>query len=97
MVNNLNVPIRLASLLLMSNAQITMTEIQALPFVTNRQEADAVAQNLMRVFGPRYRIEVSSGLGRSGVMLRLETALGSTESSQVSARRAAEPTSLSIA
>lgn len=88
MVNTLDVPVRLASVLLMSNAQITMAEIQSLPFVNNRQEANAVAQNLMRVFSPRYRIEVSSGLGSSDVKLRLETAPASTELRGVSAWQA---------
>ena len=87
MVNNLDVPIRLASVLLMSNAQITMAEIQSLPFVNNREEANAVAQNLMSVFGPGYRIEVASGIGRADVKLRLETAQPSAASHTMSTHR----------
>ena len=87
MVNNLDIPVRLASVLLISNAQITMSEIQSLPFVNNREEANAVAQNLMSVFGPRYRIEVTSGIGRADIKLSLETAQASPALHDISARR----------
>ena len=86
MVNTLDVPIRLASALLMSNAQITMAEIQSLPFVNNREEANAVAQNLMCIFGPRYRIEVASGVGRSDVRLMLDAVQPPADQSDTSAR-----------
>ena len=86
MVNTLDVPIRLASALLMSDAQITMAEIQSLPFVNNREEANAVAQNLMRIFGPRYRIEVASGVGHSDVRLMLDVAQPLADWNNASAR-----------
>lgn len=74
MVNTLDIPIRLASLLLMSRAQITMSEIKSLPFVNNEKEADAVAQNLMGMVSPGFQIKAPSSMGQGETKLILEMA-----------------------
>ena len=67
------VSVRLAGMLLLKNAQITLEEIEALPFVQGREEAYAIAQRLLKEFQPPYRIEIDSGFDGSECRLRLSS------------------------
>ena len=58
-------------MLLLSNAQITLEEIESLPFVESREEAYAVARRLLRLFTPPYQVEVDPLIHQSGVKLKL--------------------------
>lgn len=55
------VSVRMAGMLLLDNTQITIEEIEALPFIGDRQEAYAVAQRLIAGFASTYGVEVSPG------------------------------------
>ncbi len=71
MVDRFAVSTKIAQALLLSNAHITLTEIEALPFVEDRKEACAVASRLLRLFAPPYHIEVDQLAYQSDVKLRL--------------------------
>ena len=71
MVDTFAVSTRLAAMLLLSKAQITLGEIEALPFVEGRQEAYVIARRLVRLFSPPYQIEVDSVIRESDIKLRL--------------------------
>lgn len=71
MVDTFAVSKRLAGMLLLGRDQITLEEIQALPFVESRDEAFVIAQELLRSFGPSYRMEVDLSPRDSNIKLRL--------------------------
>ena len=71
MVDTFAISVRLAKALLLSNGQITIEEIEDIPFVNGRSEAYAIAQRLLGAFAPPYQIAVDSGIGESDVRLRL--------------------------
>ena len=70
-IDTYSVAVKLAGMLLLHDGEITVGEIESLPFVNNRQEAIAIAQKLAKAFESDYQVEVSSGLGQSGARLRL--------------------------
>lgn len=49
MPDTFSVSVRQAEILLLNDAQISLKEIQALPFINNHQEALAVAQRLIKI------------------------------------------------
>ena len=70
MVDTFAVSVRLAGLLLLHESQVTIRDIEALPFVSSRQEADAVAQKLINCFStPGNKIELFRAPGDSDVRL----------------------------
>ena len=71
MVDKLAISTRLAGALLLSNTQITLEEIESLPFVESRQEAYAIAKRLVHLFEPPYQIEVDSLFRQSDIKLRI--------------------------
>ena len=84
MVDTFSLSVRLAGMLLLQNGQITVGEIEALPFVSDRQEARAIAQRLARAFGRHYRIEVPTGPGTVDTEIRLVSDAVSSESREIS-------------
>ncbi len=54
------VSVRQAEMLLLNDAQISINEIQALPFIKDRQEALAVIQRLIKILPPKYRVEITT-------------------------------------
>ena len=71
MVDTYALAVRLAGMLLMRNGQITIGEIQNLPFVRDKDEAYAVAQRLVQVFGHHHGIEFTSETGGPDTRLSL--------------------------
>lgn len=53
------ISVRQAEMLLLNDAQITLKEIQALPFIDDQQEALAVAQRLVKILPSKFRVEIS--------------------------------------
>ena len=70
-IDTYSIAVKLGGMLLIQNGQITVGEIESLPFVQGKREACAVAQRLAKAFGPRYRIEVAEGVGGAETRLRL--------------------------
>ena len=70
-VDTYTIAVKLAGMVLMQNGQITLGEIQNLPFVQSKQEAYAIAQRLARAFGSRYHIEVAEDAGGAETRLML--------------------------
>ena len=60
MPDTFSVSVRQAEILLLNDAQISLKEIQALPFINNHQEALAVAQRLIKILAPKYSVEITS-------------------------------------
>ncbi len=58
-------------MLLLHDAQIALDEIEALPFVNSRQEAQAVALRLWDTFKRQYPIELAASPGQTDLRLRL--------------------------
>ena len=71
MVDTYAIAVKLAGMVLMQSGQITLGEIETLPFVQSKQEAYAIARRLAKAFGPRYRIEVAEYTGGAETKLRL--------------------------
>ncbi len=59
MPDTFSVSVRQAEMLLLNDAQISLKEIQALPFIDDHQEALAVAQKLVKNIGARYRVGIT--------------------------------------
>ena len=53
-----NVSVRLAGVLLIQDGEITLSDIESLPFVETREEALSIARKLVHVFGEEYRVEM---------------------------------------
>ena len=81
MVDTFAISVRLAGMLLLHNAQITLEEIEALPFVDSHEEAKAVAQRLLKAFARQYPIELAASPGQTDLRLRL-TAEGRLEAAR---------------
>ena len=60
MPDTFSVSVRLAEMLLLNDAHISLKEIQALPFIDGQQEALAVAQRLIKILAPKYSVEITS-------------------------------------
>ena len=88
MVDTFAISVRLAGIFLLNNAQITLEEIEALPFVNSHQEAQAVAQRLLTAFR-QYSIELTARPGQTDLRLRL-TAEGLLEAARRSGARKEE-------
>lgn len=73
------ISLTLAGMMLLRNGQITLDEIEALPFVENRQDALAIARRLLNTFGNAYRVELRTGGDLSRVSLSLEGVKAATE------------------
>lgn len=71
MVETFDVSVRMAGLLLLNNSQISIEEIEALPFIDGRREAYAVAQRLVAGFASTYKVEVASGPWEFDIKIRL--------------------------
>ena len=71
LVDTYAIAVKLAGMLLIQNGQITIREIETLPFVRDRLEAEAIAQRLAKAFTGYYRIEVAEGVGSAETRLRL--------------------------
>lgn len=70
-VDTFAISVRLAGMFLLHNAQITLEEIEALPFVNSHQEAKAVAKRLLKTFARQYPIELTADPGQTNLRLRL--------------------------
>ena len=81
MVDTFAISVRLAGMLLLHNAQITLEEIEALPFVDSHEEAKAVAQRLLKAFARQYPIELTASPRQTDLRLRL-TAEGRLEAAR---------------
>ena len=57
-----------AAIALLTKGRISLAEIEAIPCVRGRREAIAVANRLLRSFGPRCRVDHGGGYG---IRLRL--------------------------
>ena len=71
MLDTFAIATKIAGVLLLSNTEITLKDIEAIPFVSSREEAYAIAQKLVRLFGPPFRIEVDAVVRESEFKLRL--------------------------
>ena len=49
-----NVSVRLAGVLLIQDGEITLSDIESLPFVETKEEALSIARKLVHVFGEEY-------------------------------------------
>ena len=65
------IAMKLAGMLLLQNGRVSVSEIEALPFVRDRYEALAIAQTLLRWLGDQCPIEVSGEEDPSGISLSL--------------------------
>ena len=74
--------VRMAGMLLLNNSQITIQEIEALPFIDDGEEAYAVAQRLVEGFAATHHVEVASGPWEKNVKIRLVSSDGSKVSPQ---------------
>ena len=72
MTDTFAIAVQLAGMLLLREAQITIGDIEALPFVHSREEALAVAQRLLSAFGPTYGMKLVSDPWASDVMFKLD-------------------------
>ena len=63
--------LRLAGVLLVQNGGISLSEIEALPFVKDRREALAIAKRLLNGSVGPYRVTVSENRGDLDIRLRL--------------------------
>ena len=73
MVDRFTVSVKLAGMLLLDNGQISVREIECLPLVKNRQEANAIAHNLMEAMQPKFQISVTAGVGQTDTRLSLSS------------------------
>ncbi len=64
--------LRLAGALLIQNGGISLSEIEALPFVNDRKEALAIAKRLLNGSVGPYRVTVSESRGDLDISLCLE-------------------------
>ena len=74
MTDTFAISVRLAGMLLLRESQITLQDIEALPLVRNRQEAYAVAQKLLKAFGPTYGMKLVSDPWSSELKFQLDRA-----------------------
>ena len=72
MIDTFDVSVRLAGLLLLNDSQLAIEDIEALPFVSSRHEADAIAQRLVKCFSSSHnKIELLQDPQGSRVRLML--------------------------
>ena len=88
MIDEFTLSVRLAGMLLLQDGQISLEEIESLPFVNSRTESRAVAQRLLRGFSSQYNIEVVPGSGPTDVRLKLSEVDTNPESRRPAAAKA---------
>ena len=71
MVDTFEISVTLAATLFLRKGDVSISDIRALPFVSDEQEAFAIAGRLTEAFGPRCRVEAQDSLGGANVRLRM--------------------------
>ena len=71
MIDTFDISVRLAGMLLLHDGEISVSDIEAIPFVQNRAEAHAVARKLAYTFEGMYGIDISSTTLRPEARLRI--------------------------
>ena len=79
-VDSFAVAVRLAGMLLLHDSQISLEEIEALPFVHSRLEAQAVARKLVRSFAGQYALKIDPNESHSEMRILLGLRDASAES-----------------
>lgn len=74
MIDRFAISVQLAGMLLLHNSQISIREIETLPLVNNRQEAQAIAQRLRKAFAPPHNRATEIVLEPGGADVRLRFA-----------------------
>ncbi len=75
MINAHPVSVRLAGALLLGNQSISIGEIEALPFVNGRDDAYAIAQQLIGIFGPSHGVVVASDPWEADLRFKLDASI----------------------
>ena len=71
MVDTFEISVTLAATLLLQKGDVSITDIKALPFVRDQQEAFAIARRVSDAFGPRCRVEAPDSLGGANARIRM--------------------------
>jgi hypothetical protein len=74
MEDTFEISVTLAATLLLQKGDVSISDIRALPFVRDQQEAFAIARRLSDSFGSRCRVEVPDSQG--GANVRISMAIG---------------------
>ena len=71
MVDTFEISVTLAATLLLQKGDVSISDIRALPFVRDQQEAFAIARRLSDAFGSRCRAEALDSLGGDNARIRM--------------------------
>ena len=71
MVDTFEISVTLAATLLLRKGDVSISDIRSLPFVSDQQEAIAIAGRLTDAFGPRCKIETLDNQAGANVRLRM--------------------------
>ena len=70
-IDTFGISVKLAGMLLLRHGGISVSEIEALPFVKDKQEARAIALRLTRAFESGYHVEIDNSPLRPDTRIRI--------------------------